>query len=404
MFPAGLRPLRRSLNDWAAAVAGSPTKDAPCTAHSRGVHLYHAVTYHASPWIQEPARRASPIVRTRSAGDGAKSRQSPIRTSLMKPAFKQAALGRMDTELRAFVLPDFTGGNTVDEASRIGNQDPTLDIADVEADRAFANCLRRRASPICRAKRLMTFMPGWSAGAPRRVNVGRSTSSSPRVRQRGASMDRLTGIRACVFDAYGTVFDLASAAARCSDIPETRRPALTTLWREKQLQYTWLRTLQGRYVDFWRVTGTRGLCPRQPRSQFAGRAATADGSLSHAGGVFRSPGSVARIACGRRVTAILSNGSPEMLDAAVEGAGLNDLFDAVLSVDAVRAFKTHPTVYQYALDRLGLSAPEVSFQSSNAWDAHAASDFGMRVVWCNRYSQRRERLPGLPELRDPHAL
>ena len=73
------------------------------------------------------------------------------------------------------------------------------------------------------------------------------------------------------------------------------------------------------------------------------------------------------------------------------------MFDAVLSVDAVRAFKTHPSVYQYALRSLDLEASGIAFQSSNAWDAHAASDFGMRVVWCNRYGQRRERLPGSPD-------
>ena len=78
-------------------------------------------------------------------------------------------------------------------------------------------------------------------------------------------------------------------------------------------------------------------------------------------------------------------------------AGLTSLFDAVLSADAVRSFKTHPTVYQYALDQLGLAASAISFQSANAWDAHAASELGMRVVWCNRYCQRREHLPGSPD-------
>ena len=73
------------------------------------------------------------------------------------------------------------------------------------------------------------------------------------------------------------------------------------------------------------------------------------------------------------------------------------MFDAVLSVDAVGAFKTHPSVYQHALDRMGLPARAIAFLSSNAWDAYAASDFGMRVVWCNRYGHRRERLPGAPD-------
>ena len=97
------------------------------------------------------------------------------------------------------------------------------------------------------------------------------------------------------------------------------------------------------------------------------------------------------------VTAILSNGTPSMLAAAVRGAGLDGLFDAVLSADAVGVYKTDPRVYEYALAQLGVTAAQVSFQSSNAWDAFAASAFGMRVVWCNRYGQRRERLPGSPD-------
>jgi 2-haloacid dehalogenase len=97
------------------------------------------------------------------------------------------------------------------------------------------------------------------------------------------------------------------------------------------------------------------------------------------------------------VTGILSNGSPQMLDAAVTGAGLSGLFDAVMSVDAVQAFKTHPSVYRYAADRLGMAAGKIAFVSSNGWDAYAASDFGMQVVWCNRYGQPRERLPGQPD-------
>ena len=86
-----------------------------------------------------------------------------------------------------------------------------------------------------------------------------------------------------------------------------------------------------------------------------------------------------------------------MLDAAVRAAGIGGLLDAVLSADAVRQYKTHPSVYEYALRQLGLRAEQVSFQSSNAWDAQTASAFGMRVVWCNRYGQRRERLPGQPD-------
>jgi 2-haloacid dehalogenase len=96
-------------------------------------------------------------------------------------------------------------------------------------------------------------------------------------------------------------------------------------------------------------------------------------------------------------TAILSNGSPDMLRAAVASAGIGDMLDAVLSVEEVGVYKPHPKVYQLAADRLGVAPRAVSFQSSNAWDAYAASAFGMRVVWCNRYGQRPERLPGKPD-------
>jgi 2-haloacid dehalogenase len=211
-------------------------------------------------------------------------------------------------------------------------------------------------------------------------------------------MTKLVGIRACVFDAYGTVFDFATAAARCPDIPEEGRASLTALWRDKQLQYTWLRTLQGRYVDFWQVTGDAldfaldSLAIRKPllREKLMELYRTL-AAFPEVYDVLRS------LRESGFATAILSNGSPAMLDAAVNGAGLSGLFDAVLSADAVGAFKTDPKVYQYALDQLGVPASAVSFQSSNAWDAHAASDFGMRVVWCNRYGQQRERLPGSPD-------
>jgi 2-haloacid dehalogenase len=95
--------------------------------------------------------------------------------------------------------------------------------------------------------------------------------------------------------------------------------------------------------------------------------------------------------------AILSNGSPKMLEAVVLSAKLGNYFDAVLSVEEVGVFKPHPRVYQLAVDRLGVPARAITFQSSNAWDAYAAKAFGMQVVWCNRYGQRHERLPGEPD-------
>ena len=94
---------------------------------------------------------------------------------------------------------------------------------------------------------------------------------------------------------------------------------------------------------------------------------------------------------------ILSNGSPAMLDEVVNKAGIAEFLDAVLSVEAVGVYKPHPSVYQLVVHRLAMPAGAISFQSSNAWDAYAASAFGKRVVWCNRYGQRSERLPGKPD-------
>jgi len=209
---------------------------------------------------------------------------------------------------------------------------------------------------------------------------------------------RLDGVRACVFDAYGTLFDFASAAGRSPDVPEDRRAALTTLWRDKQLQYTWLRSLQDRYADFRQVTAdaldfaleSLGLDAPGLRETLL--------ALYLGLEPFPEVPEILRELRRRGFrTAILSNGTPAMLEALVTRAGLGDAFDAVLSVDALGVFKTDPRVYRLALDTLGLPEPAIAFQSSNAWDAYAASDFGMRVVWCNRYGQRRERLPGAPD-------
>jgi 2-haloacid dehalogenase len=207
----------------------------------------------------------------------------------------------------------------------------------------------------------------------------------------------LPGVTACVFDAYGTLFDFASAAARCEGL-NADAARLTALWRDKQLQYTWLRSLSGRYADFWQVTGDaldfalESLAIDQPglRDRLMQLYLTLDAFPE-------VPQVLRRLRQAGLRTAILSNGSPPMLAAVVRHNGLEDLFDHVLSVDEVGVFKTDPKVYQLALDRLRLPAAAIAFQSSNAWDAYAASAFGMTVVWCNRYGQRRERLPGCPD-------
>lgn len=210
--------------------------------------------------------------------------------------------------------------------------------------------------------------------------------------------DPLSEIRACVFDAYGTLFDYASAAAGCRDVLGDKLESLTAIWRDKQLQYTWLRAVQGRHADFQQVTGdaldfalaTLGLTNTALRGRLMGLYLKLDAFPE-------VPAMLRRLRSAGMMTAILSNGTPAMLEAAVKNAKLTGLFDAVLSVEEVGVYKPHPKVYQLAVDRLGVPAPAISFQSSNAWDAYAASAFGMEVVWCNRYGQMRERLPGSPD-------
>jgi 2-haloacid dehalogenase len=208
----------------------------------------------------------------------------------------------------------------------------------------------------------------------------------------------LLGVNACVFDAYGTLFDFAAAAKGCRDVLGGGIDKLTALWREKQLQYTWLRALQGRHADFWQVTGdaldfaleTLNIEKPGLRDRLMNLYLTLDAFPE-------VPDVLMRLKQAGLRTAILSNGSPKMLDAVVKAARLDALFDAVLSVEEVGVYKPHSKVYQLAVDRLGIPAAAIAFQSSNAWDAYAASAFGMQVVWCNRYGQQPERLPGSPD-------
>ena len=211
-------------------------------------------------------------------------------------------------------------------------------------------------------------------------------------------IEPLKGIQACVFDAYGTLFDFASAARNCPDVPADKISVVTTLWRDKQLQYTWLRAVQGLHADFWQVTGealdytleTLSLDKPGLRQRLM--------QLYLELEIFPEVMDVlVRLKRADFRSAILSNGSPKMLDAAVKKSKLDPQFDAILSVEDVGVFKPDRRVYQLAVDRLGVPASAIAFQSSNAWDAYAAKTFGMQVVWCNRYGQRRERLPGTPD-------
>jgi 2-haloacid dehalogenase len=210
--------------------------------------------------------------------------------------------------------------------------------------------------------------------------------------------DAFAAIEACVFDAYGTLFDYGSAAAGCADVLGDRAAALTGLWRDKQIQYSFWRAAHGRHADFWQVTGEaldyamETLCLAD-----AGLRKRLMELYLNLSPFPEVPALLDRLQGAGMRLAILSNGAPWMLQSLVDQAGLAGRFEALLSVEEVGAFKPHPKVYQLAVDRLGVPARAISFQSSNGWDAHAASSFGMRVVWCNRTGQHRERLPGAPD-------
>ena len=208
----------------------------------------------------------------------------------------------------------------------------------------------------------------------------------------------LSGIEACVFDAYGTIFDFASAAANARDELGDQWQPLSELWRLKQLQYTWLRSLMGRHADFWQVTGdaldfamaSLGLANAALRERLMSLYLRLDTFADVKDALVRLK------AAGMRL-AILSNGSPKMLAAACESAQLDAVLDAVLSVESVGVFKPHPSVYRLPVERFGLEPRQMCFLSSNGWDAYAAKACGYRALWCNRYSQPAERIPERPD-------
>ncbi len=202
-----------------------------------------------------------------------------------------------------------------------------------------------------------------------------------------------------MFDAYGTLFDVNSAAAACRDALGAKWQAVSDTWRQKQLAYTWLRSLMGRYVDFRQVTAEA--LDFALASHGVGDDALRRRLLDLYDELQPYPevrDVLARLRRAGMRCAILSNGSPDMLESAVTHAGLGGLLDAVYSVDEVGVFKPDPRVYALASEGLGLAPADICFQSSNAWDAHAAKVFGFRVVWCNRTRQPPERLPGAPDV------
>lgn len=206
---------------------------------------------------------------------------------------------------------------------------------------------------------------------------------------------RLDDIGACVFDAYGTLFDVHSATARCRPRLGDKADRLSETWRRKQLEYTWLRSLMGRFEDFWRVTGEAldyALASVEIDDP-AIRSELMQLYLSLEAYRDVAP-ALERLKAAKQKLAILSNGTMSMLVAATKSAGLGGIFDEIVSVEPLGLYKPHPSVYQSAVDRLGIQANRICFVSANGWDVAGGATFGFRAVWLNRTRQPREPLPG----------
>ena len=204
-------------------------------------------------------------------------------------------------------------------------------------------------------------------------------------------------VRYVVFDAYGTLFDVHSAASRYQVRLGDHAQAVSKMWRTKQLEYTWLISLMQCYVDFWIVTqdaldyalDSEGIDDNSLRQDLL----RAYHDLACYPEVPDTLSKLKQMGLG---TAILSNGSTEMLEAGVRNSKLGKFLDYIISVDIIKIFKPSPKVYQLATDQLGCNTEEILFFSSNAWDVSGAANFGFQTIWVNRFAQATERLPGAP--------
>lgn len=211
-------------------------------------------------------------------------------------------------------------------------------------------------------------------------------------------------ITTCVFDAYGTLFDVAAAARQAASEPAFENikdtwPQLAEHWRLKQLQYTWLRAITDAHADFWEVTQD-GLDWALDKMGVAGDAALRTRLLALYWELQAYPEVPAMLKALKDAglnTAILSNGSPDMLDGAVKSAGIADVLDDSLSVQSVGIFKPDARVYDLVGQRFNCAKNEVLFVSSNGWDAAGASGYGFTTAWVNRAGDPMDRLPWKPQ-------
>ena len=209
---------------------------------------------------------------------------------------------------------------------------------------------------------------------------------------------KLEGIQACVFDAYGTLFNVASPVEKLASTIGEKAGEVAKLWRQTQLEYTWLRSLMGTHVDFWHVT--RDALDYVLEVHDITEAGIADELMT----LYLKLDAYDDVAAtlqtlrskGKRC-AILSNGSPSMLDSALRHAGLEKMFEHVLSVEEIGIYKPSRRVYRLAMQKFQIQdAPSICFVSANSWDAQAAAQFGFQTVKIARTPSFNDRIPGKP--------
>ena len=203
--------------------------------------------------------------------------------------------------------------------------------------------------------------------------------------------------RAFIFDAYGTLFDVNAACRELSIEVGEKWQELSTLWRLRQVEYTWLRNSMNAYIDFWQITSdsldyamdTLNINNKNLRSNLLKLYLKLEAYPEVKGVLEKLKEEGFKIG-------ILSNGSKKMLDSAVKNANISGLLDEVISVEECKVYKPSNKVYELVEIKMGIKKEQVLFFSSNAWDMHAASNYGFNTIWVNRFNAKLERLPGKP--------
>ena len=204
-------------------------------------------------------------------------------------------------------------------------------------------------------------------------------------------------IKACIFDAYGTLFDVNAACRELSREVGDNWEKLASLWRLRQVEYTWLRNSMDEYIDFWQITSdaldyameTLGIENNKLREELLNLYLKLEAypEVNHLLKKLKQRG---------LKTGILSNGSMKMLNSAVDNANIREYLDAILSVEECKIYKPSSKVYDLVKIKMQISKENTLFFSSNAWDMHAASNYGFKTIWVNRFNTKLERLPGKP--------